>query len=148
MLASARLRLDVARTLVHNDPDTASSILDSLAETQQQAIADIRRLVDGLRPPVLDQLGLVPALRERADRFTGQPAAPLAIDVTAPLDLGALPAAVEVAAYHIVSEALTNVVRHARPVPVPCGCGAMGRCTSRSPTTVAACRRFTAPGSA
>ena len=113
ILASAGMRVELARVLLRRDPEAAASILDSLAETQQQAIADIRRLVDGLRPPVLDQLGLVPALRERADRFAGQPSAALAIDVAAPADLGVLPAAVEVAAYHIVSEALTNVVRHA-----------------------------------
>jgi two-component system NarL family sensor kinase len=113
-LAAASLRVELARSMLPRDPGAAASILDSLSETQQQAIADIRRLVEGLRPPVLDQLGLVPALRERADRFAGQPEAPLSIQVAAPAELGVLPAAVEVAAYHIVSEALTNVVRHAR----------------------------------
>lgn len=112
-LASGTMRLDLARRLLHGDPDAAASILDSLAETQQQAIADIRRLVDGLRPPVLDQLGLVSAVRERAERFAGESPSPLAVYVDTSDDLGPLPAAVEVAAYHIVSEALTNVVRHA-----------------------------------
>jgi signal transduction histidine kinase len=113
-LASSSMRVELARALLRRDPDTAESILDGLNETQHQAIADIRRLVDGLRPPVLDQLGLILALRERADRFAAECPHPLLIGVDAASDLGELPAAVEVAAYHIVSEALTNVVRHAR----------------------------------
>jgi signal transduction histidine kinase len=77
--------------------------------TQQQALADLRRLVEGLRPSALDQLGLAGALLQRADRFTG-----LVVTVDAADDLEPLPAAVEIAAYHLVSEALTNVVRHAQ----------------------------------
>jgi two-component system NarL family sensor kinase len=113
ILASASMRLELARGLLGRDPAAAASILESLSETQHQAIADIRRIVNDLRPPVLDQLGLISALRERADRFAGEHPTPLSIHVAAPADLGALPAAVEVAAYLIVSEALTNVVRHA-----------------------------------
>jgi len=79
---------------------------------QQMALADLRRLVEGLRPPVLDQLGLVGAIRQRADRFTGERS--LVVTVDAADNVEPLPAAVEVAAYHIVSEALTNVVRHAQ----------------------------------
>src|SRR5206468_588777 len=68
-----------------------------------------RRLVYDLRPPQLDELGLTGALREQAARFSGQ----LAVSVAAPDELPPLPAAVEVAAYRIVTEALTNVARHA-----------------------------------
>ncbi len=79
------------------------------------AVGDIRRLVYELRPPALDELGLLAALRERAAQYSatvdGQP---LHITVDAPEHLPPLPAAVEVAAYRIVQEALMNVVRHAR----------------------------------
>jgi signal transduction histidine kinase len=74
-------------------------------------IADIRRLVYALRPPVLDELGLVSAIREYAVRHNQSGGAAVAVD--APDDLPQLPAAVEVAAYRIALEALTNVARHA-----------------------------------
>ncbi len=61
-----------------------------------------------LRPPALDDLGLEAALRQQAERVRSE------LDVTVHADdVGGLPAAVEVAAYRIASEALTNVVRHA-----------------------------------
>ena len=76
----------------------------------------MRRLVDGLRPPALDQLGLVTALRQRAaDHAAGvRPGGRrgLAWTVEAGDDLEPLPAAVEVAAYRIAMEAVTNAVRH------------------------------------
>ncbi len=77
----------------------------------QNAITDIRRLVHDLRPPALDQLGLVSALREFVAGQNGR--SPLAITITAPEELPPLPAAVEVAAYRIALEAMTNAVRHA-----------------------------------
>jgi nitrate/nitrite-specific signal transduction histidine kinase len=80
------------------------------------------RLVYALRPPALDDLGLVAAIRERATQQSrpaqahGKPdhGEGLHISVDAPARLPSLPAAVEVAAYRIVQEALTNVVRHAQ----------------------------------
>jgi two-component system, NarL family, sensor kinase len=107
-LASVTMRLELARSLLHRDPATTELIFDGLVETHHHALRDVRRLIDGLRPPVLDQLGLVPALRERAVRLGGS----VTIAVDADEDVESLPAAAEVAAYHIISEALTNVVRH------------------------------------
>ena len=74
-------------------------------------ITDIRRLVYALRPPVLDELGLVSAIGEHIGRYN-QPNG-LRVSINAPDRLPLLPAAVEVAAYHIALEALTNVARHA-----------------------------------
>ncbi|GIJ27446.1 hypothetical protein Vqi01_26080 [Micromonospora qiuiae] len=85
-------------------------ILDGLADDLRTCTAEVRRLVDQLRPAALDQ-GLESALRAECQRFDGpQLATHLRIDG----DLRALPAAVEVAAYRIVAEALSNVARHAR----------------------------------
>ena len=76
----------------------------------QDVVADVRRLVHDLRPPALDDRGLVGALAQQAERLTTP--GDLVVTVEAG-DLGPLPAAVEVAAYRIASEALTNVARHA-----------------------------------
>ncbi|OUC07861.1 hypothetical protein RY27_12390, partial [Litorilinea aerophila] len=67
--------------------------------------------VYALRPPALDQWGLAGALRVFAESYAGEA---LAVQVETPSSLPPLPAAVEVAAYHIGREALTNVVRHAQ----------------------------------
>jgi signal transduction histidine kinase len=76
-------------------------------------VADIRRVVYGLRPPALDEFGLLRALQLQASQIgTTAPMLTLTIDVPDG-GLGKLPAAVEVAAYRIACEALTNVVRHA-----------------------------------
>ena len=82
-------------------------------EQNKSTVADVRRLVYGLRPPALDELGLVAAVRDYAAGMDGK--STLQIEITEPPDgLPPLSAAVEVAAYRIVLEALTNVIRHAQ----------------------------------
>jgi signal transduction histidine kinase len=111
-LASLTLKLDAALNLLTPDHPAARSLLLELKAQTQEAITDIRRLVYALRPPALDELGLISAIREHARQY-GQ-SQRLAIQVIGPPELPPLPAAVEVAAYRIVSEALANVVRHAQ----------------------------------
>jgi two-component system, NarL family, sensor kinase len=108
-LAGVALGLDAARNTLARDPAAADAALAELKTELQVSIADIRRLVYDLRPPALDQLGLVPALEEYAARLGERGA--LRVFVSAP-SMPALPAAVEVAAYRIATEALTNVARH------------------------------------
>jgi signal transduction histidine kinase len=105
-LAGVVLGLQRARRHVDVDPANAREQLDELTVQTQQAIAEVRRLVYDLRPPALDELGLVGALTEQA-RALG-PFTVLGPD--RPLQL---PAAVEVAAYRIAVEAMTNTARHA-----------------------------------
>ena len=104
------LQTEAARDLSATDPARADALLADLTEQLQAATADIRRLVDELRPPALDELGLAGALRAQAARHE---AGRTRITVVAPGALPPLPAAVEVAAYRIAQEALTNVLRHA-----------------------------------
>jgi signal transduction histidine kinase len=111
-LASLTLKLETARNRVV-DPTTDALLVD-ITTRMQAAVADIRRLVYALRPPALDEFGLVAALREAAAQYSYQDAGGLSIRLAAPDSVPPLPAAVEVAAYRIAQEALTNVVRHAR----------------------------------
>lgn len=115
-LAALRMRLEGAALLIDRDPDAARDVLLELSDHAADAIADIRRLVHGLRPPALDELGLASAIAELAAAFSDPVDGQRNLDVglEAGDGLDALPAAVEVAAFRIVSESLTNVVRHAR----------------------------------
>ncbi len=106
-LAAMSLRLDVVRDRV--GPDEAA-IVDQLAADIREAITDIRRLVHDLRPPVLDEYGLVAALVEHAARLSTPTST---IEVVAEDALPPLPAAIEVATFRIALEAMTNVRRHA-----------------------------------
>ena len=111
-LATLALKIDTARNLLRDDPQSADKLLLELKDQTQVTIVDIRRLVNDLRPPALDQLGLVSAIKEQTATQSGLSG--LRITVDGPENLPPLPAAVEVAAYRITLEALTNVVRHAK----------------------------------
>lgn len=109
-LAHLTLQLDGVHDLIGQDPSEAQ--VTQVKTHVQDALDDIRRLVYELRPPALDELGLVTALREQAAQY--HPTSSLAVTVEAPAALPELSAAVEVAAYRIALEALTNVMRHAQ----------------------------------
>jgi signal transduction histidine kinase len=110
-LASLMQRLDVASDLVARDPQAAVQLLLDLKQQTKRAIADIRQVVYALRPPVLDEFGLVSAIREHVAPYNGPTGLHVTIDT--PEHLPPLSAAVEVAAYRVALEAFTNVVRHA-----------------------------------
>ena len=118
-LAGQVLRAGTARRVLARDPVATDALLAQLEIDLGAALAELRRVVYDLRPPALDELGLVAAIQASAGRLSSPRIAEetngaLAIVVEAPAeDLPPLPAAVEVAAYRIVEEALTNVVRHA-----------------------------------
>jgi signal transduction histidine kinase len=112
-LASLTLKAETARNLIPSNPHAADAMLADLTAQTQSAIADIRRLVYELRPPALDELGLVSAIRDQAAHYNLSGG--LRVSVDAPENpLPALSAAIEVAAYRIAVEAMTNVARHAR----------------------------------
>jgi signal transduction histidine kinase len=111
-LAGVTLGLHAARTHVDTAPHEAGQLLETLEAQVEQAVADVRRVVYGLRPPALDEFGLLRAVQLQATQLESTAPA-LAVQLDSPAEgLGGLPAAVEVAAYRIVCEALTNVVRH------------------------------------
>ena len=108
-LAALMLELETAGDLVSENPE-ASALMAKLSRRAREIVSDVRRSVHALRPPALDELGLVGALEEGAIQYSP---AGLRISVENPEELSRLPAAVEVACYRIVQEALANVVRHA-----------------------------------
>jgi two-component system NarL family sensor kinase len=113
-LAAIALQLEIAAGRLPPEQAALKTTLTQLLTETQQAIQDVRRLVYGLRPPAVRELGLLAALREKAATFSA-PAddGRVRFTVTAG-ELPPLPVAVEVAAYRIAVEAMTNVIRHAR----------------------------------
>jgi signal transduction histidine kinase len=93
-------------------PDTAA-LLTRMGDEIDGALDEVRRIVYALRPPVLDQLGLVAAIEVHARRLCADEDAPELTLAVGGLHDAKLNAAVELAAFRIVAEAVTNVVRHA-----------------------------------
>lgn len=136
-LAALAINAAIARKHVEKDPAAAVEMLDELRQTIREAVQDIRSLVHDLRPPALDQLGLIGAIRARMEELA-KPARlagnegdgggdgdggdegddgggkPPLFEMDAPETLPALRAAVEVAAYRIATESMVNVVKHAK----------------------------------
>lgn len=112
-LASLGLTASTAADLIPTNPAMATALVKELQAEIRSAVGNIRRLVYDLRPPALDELGLLAAVRERAAQYSNAPEG-FHVTVDAPTELPALPAAVEVAAYRIVQEALENVSKHAQ----------------------------------
>jgi two-component system, NarL family, sensor kinase len=116
-LAASALQLQAASRLAAKQSDAVPEILSNLAGQVQESITEVRRIVEDLRPAMLDQLGLVGALKEQAGRFESEGTPEEApngfrVSVETEGDLEQLPAAVEVAAFRIASEALNNAYRH------------------------------------
>ncbi|MEV7226713.1 histidine kinase [Polymorphospora sp. NPDC051019] len=108
-LAGLTMRAEVAQEI--GPGEQANRMLEEIVVDARTAVADVRRLVDGLRPPALDTMGLAGALRSH---IAAWPAAGPRVVFEAPEALPALPAATEVAAYRIAVEALNNARKHAR----------------------------------
>jgi signal transduction histidine kinase len=116
VLASQGLKIAAVSHLLDSDRETAKKLLEELGAQNEATVSEIRRLVYALRPPELDELGLVRAVRDYADglNLSAANGAGFKINVDPPNgELPEMPAAVEVAAYRIATEALTNVTRHA-----------------------------------
>ncbi len=113
LLTGVALSGDAAANLARGPatPELATRV-DAVRRDTRSAIVEIRRIVEDLGSPALDELGLVAALRLRAEQVRQRgDGSPLRVEVSAD-DLPRLPDAVEHAVYRIVTESLTNVVRH------------------------------------
>jgi signal transduction histidine kinase len=114
-LAGSLMKLGAARSLMAAEPARAGELLDELEGDARAMIDEIRRMARDLRPPALDELGLLGVLRQRVATFEeGSNGGRLQVSFDAPAELPALPAAVEVAALRIALEGFTNAARHSR----------------------------------
>ena len=110
-LAAMTMQADTARELVYDDPELTEQLLTNFVEQTQIMVADVRRIVHGLRPPALDDVGLFGALELLVNSFS-MPG--LRTSIRLPATKPTLSAATEVAIYRIVQEGLTNVSKHAQ----------------------------------
>ena len=104
-LVALSLTLRLAQAKVGSDPDAANELLGGASEELSQALDELRELARGIHPAVLTDRGLRAALEGIAART------PLPVELEVPADR--LPEPIEAAAYYVVSEAITNVVKHA-----------------------------------
>jgi two-component system NarL family sensor kinase len=107
LLTGAAFKADGIALAAQHRPERAESLAIDLADQLRQSVEGVRQLAYGLRPAALDALGLVGALEEQGRRLR-----PVKVVIDAPESLPTLPSSVEVAAYRIATEALTNVIRH------------------------------------
>ena len=106
-LAAILLKLEAARS--RRDAPSRDALLTEIKHETKAAITEVRRAVDELRPPAIDELGLAGAIGQRAASLT---TGDLVFEMCLGPTLPSMPAASEVAAFRIASEAMTNVARH------------------------------------
>ncbi len=106
-LVTVALTLRAVKTKLSEDPEAASAMADEAIAELAEATAELRELARGIHPPVLTEHGLPAAVEALSSRAT------LPVDVDC-MFTHRLPPAVEIAAYYVVSESLTNIARHAR----------------------------------
>jgi PAS domain S-box-containing protein len=109
-LVSLALTIRLARRLLETKPEAVAASLEGAAKELDLALEELRELARGLHPAALSEQGLGPALTNLAKRL------PIEVDVKATVER--LPENIEATAYYIVSEALTNVVKHAQATTV------------------------------
>ncbi|HLF73409.1 MAG TPA: sensor histidine kinase [Anaerolineales bacterium] len=111
-LASLLQRVDKIRLSIGRDPQMAEQMAEDLKKQVKETVAEIRRMSYTLRPPALDEFGLVAAVREQIVQLQFENG--ISVSLESPQELPSLSAAVEVAVYRVALEAVTNAVRHAQ----------------------------------
>ncbi|MCH6266839.1 ATP-binding protein [Neobacillus citreus] len=119
-LMSLAFNVAAAEQYIERNPAKALELMEGLRQVIRSTVDEIRTMVHGLRPPTLDEFGLLGSIQARVDeiRKTSEEVSvtsevsSIEIYLEAPESLPVLPAAVEVAAYRIITEALVNVIRH------------------------------------
>jgi signal transduction histidine kinase len=120
-LVAATIDLGLAQEKLEDDPAEARRLVAAAQSETNEAIGELRRLVSGIAPAVLADRGLDAAL----SGLVASCRVPVSLDVRLP---ERLPEAVEVAAYFVAAEALTNVQKHAGATSASLHAGVEGRC--------------------
>ncbi|MFI6316566.1 histidine kinase [Nonomuraea sp. NPDC050556] len=105
-LVTIAMQLGLARELLTDEQNPLATLLRQAHETTEEAMVELRTVLQTIYPPILADRGLDGALAALAARSS----VPAHVELT---DLGTLPAAVEAVAYYVIAEALTNVTKHA-----------------------------------
>ena len=106
-------------SLASHVPADGQEILASLQEYVERSLSETRTLSYLLHPPLLDESGLVSAIKWYAEGFAQRSGIDAKLDL--PSDLGRLPETIELALFRILQESLTNVHRHSRSSRVDIG---------------------------
>jgi two-component system sensor histidine kinase UhpB len=114
VLTALKLNIEFVQKRLQEMHDIPAVTLSSAIEMAEKATDELRRICKGLRPPLLDDLGLTPAIRLLAEEFREQSG--IEVDLTLPNEDLRMPISevVALSAYRILQESLTNVRRHAR----------------------------------
>jgi len=115
-LVAARLLLHNYASMAEKSPENARGLLDAGMEQVATAISEGRRIIEGMRPTLLDDLGLEAAVRAIATSMAERAAWDLTLDMR--LNDATLPPETEIAAFRIIQEALTNAYKYAQGKPV------------------------------
>jgi PAS domain S-box-containing protein len=110
-ISAIALSLGAVKLMIESgDMSRAAEILESVSQELSVEATSLRQIMSDLRPPVLEERGLVPAVRDLADRLSRDAGIP--VTVTAPPTVG-VPPDLEILAYRVVQEALSNIAKHA-----------------------------------
>ena len=112
-LSGVALGLEAVQTALPGDTQTAADLTARMRTEIAGAVEDVRRIIDELRPAALEDVGLVQALRERAASLAARSSSGLMVEFRVDEPMPGLPEQVEIAAFRIAEEAMTNVLRHA-----------------------------------
>jgi signal transduction histidine kinase len=113
-LSGVALGLEAVQAALPDDTQTAGTLTARMRTEVAGAVEDVRRIIDELRPAALEDVGLAAALRERAASLAARSGSGMVVDVRVAEPMPGLPEQVEIAAFRIAEEAMTNVLRHAR----------------------------------
>ena len=113
-LSGVALGLEAVQAALPDDAATAATLTARMRTEIGSAVEDVRRIIDELRPAALEDVGLVQALRERAASLAARSSPGMTVELRAAEPMPGLPEQVEIAAFRIAEEAMTNVLRHAR----------------------------------
>ena len=111
-LTALVMRMGSAEEIVGQDAPKARQQLEELRLLTSETIEDVRRLISALRPSVLDDMGLVPAVRWYVDTYLDKAGVKASLTTTGQVQ--AIPSHVEISVFRVIQEALTNIIRHSQ----------------------------------